>query len=280
MAAQRSRGWCFTVQNYTDENIETIRKCNADYWVFGREVAPTTGTNHLQGYMYFAGLKTFGAIKKLLPDGTHIEKAKGNATQNREYCIKEGKFEEHGTPPAQGHRTDIQQIKDMVREGQHISEIAEVATSYQTLKFAQTLLTIKPNTELRLDLRVHWFWGATGTHKTRTAYAEATAIGDTWISSRNLKWWDGYTGQPCIIIDDMRGDFCTFHEMLRILDIYPLRLEVKGGSVAAEYHHVWITSAYKPDNLWQSVEDKGQLMRRIHEVREFAALHGIGDAPQ
>ena len=39
------------------------------------------------------------------------------------------------------------------REGQHIPEIAEVATSYQTLKFAQTLLTIKPNTELRLDLR-------------------------------------------------------------------------------------------------------------------------------
>lgn len=277
---QRARGWAFTINNYDDAAIEKLRGIVCDYKIWGREIAPTTSTPHLQGFIYFETLKTFGAVKKLLPDGAHIERTKGNAAQNRTYCAKEGAFEEAGNLPVQGHRTDIQTIKDMVRDGEHILAIAEVATSYQTLKFAQTLLTIKPNTELRLDLRVHWFHGGTGTGKTRAAFAEAAAIGETWISSRNLKWWDGYTGQPCVIVDDMRGDFCTFHEMLRILDIYPLRLEVKGGSVAAAYHHVWITSAFRPEALWQSVEDKGQLMRRIHEVREFTATRGIGDAPE
>lgn len=281
----RSRGWCFTINNYADETIAALKGIECQYLVFGRETAPTTGTPHLQGFVYFDTLKSFSVLKKLLPEGTHIERAKGNCAQNREYCTKDGAFEEQGTLPIQGKRTDIQTIKDMVREGNHICEIAEVATSYQTLKFAQTLLSIKPNTELRLDLRVHWFYGATGTGKTRAAYAEATTIGETWISSRNLKWWDGYTGQPCVIVDDMRGDFCTFHEMLRILDIYPLRLEVKGGSVAAAYHHIWITSAFRPETLWASIEDKGQLLRRIHEIREFpykfsTPVSGIGDAPE
>ena len=186
-----SRGWCFTINNYADETIVALKAIECQYLVFGRETAPSTGTQHLQGFVYFDSPKRFSALKKLLPEGAHIEKAKGNCIQNREYCTKDGAFEEQGTLPSQGKRTDIQTIKDMVREGNRICEIAEVATSYQTLKFAQTLLSIKPNTELRLDLRVHWFYGATGTHKTRTAYAEATTIGETWISSRNLKWWMG-----------------------------------------------------------------------------------------
>lgn len=272
----RSRGWCFTVNNYTDAHIEQLRALDVEYLVFGREVAPSTGTQHLQCYVYFKSARTFAQIKKLLPEGVHIEKANGDAAANFTYCSKEGNFEERGTRPSQGKRTDVDKIRDLVKAGATIQQIADVAPSYQALKFGQTLLAIAPNTKLRLDLRVKWFYGPTGTHKTRTAYEEATAIGDTWISSRNLKWWDGYTGQPCVIIDDMRGDFCTFHEMLRILDIYPLRLEFKGGSVAAAYTHVWITSALPPTALWQTVEDKGQLLRRIHEIRE---MHAIGDAP-
>ena len=136
-----------------------------DYKIWGARLRPPLAHHIYRGFIYFETLKTFGAVKKLLPDGAHIERTKGNAAQNRTYCAKEGAFEEAGNLPVQGHRTDIQTIKDMVRDGEHILAIAEVATSYQTLKFAQTLLTIKPNTELRLDLRVHWFHGGTGTER-------------------------------------------------------------------------------------------------------------------
>lgn len=276
MAAQRSRGWCFTINNYTDEHIKTVRELDAEYIVFGREIAPTTGTPHLQCFAYFKSQRTFQSMKKTLPEGAHIEKANGTPEHNREYCMKEHNAEEIGTCPMQGKRTDCATIKKMVKEGATIREIAEVATSYQTIKFAQTLLSIAPNATLRTNIHVRWYWGATATGKTRAAFEEATAISEPWISSRNLRWWDGYTGQKCVIIDDMRGDFCTFHEMLRILDIYPLRLEIKGGSVAAAYTNVWITSAYPPDKIWQSIEDKEQLLRRIHEIKEF---RGHGDAP-
>lgn len=278
MAGTRSRGWSYTVNGYSDEDIERIRALDVEYGVFGREVAPTTGALHLQCYAYFKNARTFAQVKALLPEGAHIEKANGNAEQNRAYCMKEGHAEEKGACPAQGKRSDVDKIRELVRAGATIQQIADVAPSYQALKFGQTLLSIAPNTSLRLGLRVEWLWGPTGAGKTRAAYEEASAIGEVWISSRNLKWWDGYTGQPCVIFDDLRGDFCTFHEMLRILDIYPLRVEVKGGSVAAAYTHVWITSAFPPTNLWQSVEDKGQLMRRIHAVRELPAPGGA-EAP-
>lgn len=262
----RSRGWCFTLPNYTDDEIKILDALECDYMVYGREVAPTTQTPHLQGYIYFKNARQFSAMKKCLPERAHLEAAKGSPQQNDTYCSKEGAATRRGTLPVAGKRTDLAAIKAMVKEGKSLREIADASTSYQTLKFAQTMLTLQPVTALR-KVNVRWYWGPTGGGKTRRAYEEAMKIDpDIWMSSRNLKWWDGYTGQKCVIIDDLRGDFCTFHEMLRILDIYPLRLEVKGGSVAAAFTDVWITSAYQPTDIWQSVEDKGQLLRRLSTI--------------
>lgn len=275
MAAQRSRGWCFTINNYTDEHIKTVRELDAEYIVFGREIAPTTGTPHLQCFAYFKSQRTFQSMKKHSQKEHTLKKQTEPRTQSRILHERTQRRRNRHMPHArQTHR--LRNHKKMVKEGATIREIAEVATSYQTIKFAQTLLSIAPNATLRTNIHVRWYWGATATGKTRAAFEEATAISEPWISSRNLRWWDGYTGQKCVIIDDMRGDFCTFHEMLRILDIYPLRLEIKGGSVAAAYTNVWITSAYPPDKIWQSIEDKEQLLRRIHEIKEF---RGHGDAP-
>lgn len=85
----RSRRYCVTVNNYDDEKdiaqiTSTFPKC-----IIGAEVAPTTGTKHLQIYLELVNGKTLTALKKDLPDGAHIEKAKGNREQNREYCSKE-----------------------------------------------------------------------------------------------------------------------------------------------------------------------------------------------
>ena len=47
------------------------------------------------------------------------------------------------------------------------------------------------------------------------------------MSSRNLQWFDGYMGQKVVCFDDFRKDFCTFHELLRLLDRYPMDVPVK-----------------------------------------------------
>lgn len=121
---------CFTLNNYTDQD-ETRIKDNEEYYqycVYGRETAPTTGTPHLQGYVNFRTKRAFNAIKELLGQSAHIESAKGTDQQNRTYCIKGGDFVEYGTPRGQGHRSDLENVVDLIKSGRTIKEIAESET--------------------------------------------------------------------------------------------------------------------------------------------------------
>lgn len=80
---------------------------------------------------------------------------------------------------------------------------------------------------------VCWFWGSTGSGKTRTAVEIAQDSGhDYWMShSEKLQWFDGYNGQEYAIIDDFRRNMCSFNYFLRLLDRYEMQVQVKGGYV-------------------------------------------------
>lgn len=43
----RSRSWQFTVNNYIDSDLTRLAQVECVYIVYGKEVAPTTGTPHL-----------------------------------------------------------------------------------------------------------------------------------------------------------------------------------------------------------------------------------------
>ncbi len=90
----RGRNWVFTLNNYTPQNIIDINS-----WIqsdckdggFAQEVAPTTGTPHLQGFFMFKNQKYFNIIKKKFPK-MWFEKMYGNKSQNLKYCSKAGKL--------------------------------------------------------------------------------------------------------------------------------------------------------------------------------------------
>lgn len=87
----RSRGWCFTLNNYTQEEEEKIKQVECKYLVFGHEhTKPGEGTPHLQGYIFFKNQKTMNVVKQLLGERCHLETQKGTADQAAEYCMKEG----------------------------------------------------------------------------------------------------------------------------------------------------------------------------------------------
>ena len=48
---KRQRRWAFTVNNYTEKDVDVIRSWNksAKYLIFGKEKAPKTGKPHPQG---------------------------------------------------------------------------------------------------------------------------------------------------------------------------------------------------------------------------------------
>lgn len=142
----RSRRWCFTVNNPSDEDrlslTAVIATCQR--YIYGNEVGDQ-GTPHIQGYLEFKNQKTLGPLKSLLPRA-HWEKAKGTPEQNWDYCSKEGDFTSNFSKKLT--REDLKQ--------QCLEEYKNVTWKpwqAEAIKYAD---------ECSSTRLVHWFWEPTG----------------------------------------------------------------------------------------------------------------------
>lgn len=267
---KRSRNWTWTLNNWTQEEYDRLSTDDRQirYIIFGKEIGDKESTPHLQGFVIFHNQKTFSQVKKFFGDRFHIEQTQGTPAQNIAYCTKDNDYVEVGEPPKQGFRKDIEEVRTLVKEGANMRQIADVCTSFQSLKFAESLMKYQPHPPA-VKRTIKWYYGPTGTGKTRLAIEDSGD--DYYITMKDLKWWDGYYGQKVVIIDDFRKDFCTFHEMLRILDRYPYRVQSKGTSfyLSSTTETIIITSAYHPSEVYNTREDVEQLIRRIDEIKSF-----------
>lgn len=265
MARVRARNICFTAWCDND-TIQYDKEC-MKYLIIGVEVCPETGKKHLQGYVEFSKTMDFSKMKEVLGGAeTHLEKRRGSAQQASDYCTKEGSFKSFGEISRQGKRNDIDEVKDIIKSGGNLREITESTSSFQGWRAAEMYLKHNENKRNWLP-DVHWYYGETGSGKTKKAHDVLTDLyGGYWMSGKNLKWWEGYDADEGVLIDDFRKDFCTFHELLRILDRYEYRVEVKGGSRQLLAKTIIITSCYAPTEVYDTREDVGQLIRRIAKI--------------
>ncbi len=266
---KRCRSWCLTYF-ITDEEQDhkwfeyLSRKSGIRYFVVGNETCPSTKRKHFQGYISFKNAKTFKACKKWFElDKIHIEPAVAGDFKNKAYCEKENKFIEVGEPIKQGKRTDIDVAIDIVKETGSIREVLKVVKNYQAVRHTELYMKYCEEESIRLDLEVINIWGGSGKGKTRMVYEENTNV----FRPLNYKWWEGYDGHEVVLLDDIRKDFCKFHELLTLLDIYPYRVECKGGSRQLRAKKIYITTPIPLVDMWRygrTDEDIYQLERRIH----------------
>lgn len=138
--SDQSLRWCFTLNNYDEAELDSLRKSLSDssqvrYAVFGHEIGEF-GTPHLQGYVALSKKKRLNAFKSLVGQRAHVEVAKGNERQNIAYCSKaDPKPEVFGTPSNAGKRNDLEEFKKTVKEGERDpkrlrEEHSEVAARY------------------------------------------------------------------------------------------------------------------------------------------------------
>lgn len=266
MSNTRSRSWIFVLNNYTDNEVNYFKDklSESKYAVMGNEIAPTTGTPHIQGYVYYENARSFSSMKKLLPRA-HIEAAKGTPKQASDYCKKDGKFWEHGESPEQGKRTDLDEIRDVVKETGKMREVVMAATSYQSVKMAEQILKYHEQ-KRNWKTEIRWYFGGSGLGKSRDAFTE---MPDAYTAMETGKWWEGYDAHEDVIIDDMRKDFLKYHSLLRLLDRNEFRVEAKGNSRQFLAKRIIITTAFAPEVLYDTREDIYQLLRRIDEVRHY-----------
>lgn len=71
----KSRAYCFTLNNYTEEEYLSVTSLESKYLVVGKEKGES-GTPHLQGFIYFENPRGFNSVKKSIPRA-HLEISKG-----------------------------------------------------------------------------------------------------------------------------------------------------------------------------------------------------------
>lgn len=85
----RSRSWCFTWNNYNEEDISRLDSLKCERIVVGEEVG-ASGTPHLQGYVRFNEAQRFSWWKNQFPH-VHVEVRKGTEEEATTYCKKDNK---------------------------------------------------------------------------------------------------------------------------------------------------------------------------------------------
>lgn len=264
----RSRAWCFTLNNYTVEEYTKLQELNYSYIVLGEEVGEKKHTPHIQGYVEFKNAKSMDAFKNDVSLRLHLEKRKGTPQEASDYCKKDGCFFEDGHLSHQGRASALDQICEMVQQKKNIQEIALYAPKDYVRynrginAFAQSL---QKDRDPNFPPQVFWFWGKSGTGKTRTA----TESNSSFYIKDSSKWWDGYNGQDAIIIDDFDPEHWPYRDFLRLLDRYPYQGQTKGGYVKINSPKIYITCEFEPKDFW-SDNCLTQVCRRISETRMFS----------
>lgn len=261
------------------------------------EKGEETGVVHLQWVVYLDDKVAFTTFKDtiglLFPRdlehvgnfaGSHIEKCRSTDrcfkyVEKSHTAIINGGPYYLGDKPAQGKRSDLEAVSDMVIEGQTIERIA---TQYPTqfIRYHQGI------SQLQGALRTHprkvrtrgiCFYGPTGSGKSLRAvsFAEELAKNPADVYYKNnTKWWDGYTGQTVVVWDEFDPSVTSRKTLLGLLDHAPRLIEPKGGMINMCAKYIIFTHIEKPNHWYPEshigiIEDH-ELNRRFKTMRNFA----------
>jgi hypothetical protein len=61
-----ARNWCFTVNNYTEQDVICLDNIDCEYIIYGKEKGEKQDTPHLQGYIQMKRKMRLTGLKKLL----------------------------------------------------------------------------------------------------------------------------------------------------------------------------------------------------------------------
>lgn len=290
MTHVRSRKFTFTdfdISHYNGEYYSTNNP-ECDYIFAGRETCPTTKRPHLQGFVYFRHARSVRSVRKLFKP-CHVEVIRGSFEQNEKYCSKEGDWYESGERPKtaleKGH-TEQQRwkrIKDLAKAGDLKTledEEPRVWLRDHDLLHRIALKYASPPAILS-QLKNGYIYGNPGIGKTRWV-REFFGVTRVFSKAGDTKWWDGYNGEPVVIIDDLEprdAERVGFLNYKQWCHEYPFSAEIKGGTICIRPRCVIITSNYPFSSIFgrdQSLFDAMSRRLRKFDINVDSST-GFGD---
>ncbi len=287
----RGTCWCWTINNYTEEEVQSINMLvlednHVSYVCYGKEVGEN-GTPHLQGFLKTRQTVALTALKKKLPRA-HFEKMKAkDVNEAINYCHKKGtkwqepehELYEFGVrPKGAGHRTDIDDLHERLKEGATHQSISNeyFGLSLRYSRGIQTWLSLNERTPVRSEPKIFWLWGPTGSGK---SYRILKLLEPIWdqvyflTETTSGTWWDKYQGQEIVWMDDLRGAWMKMHMMLRILQSGPCQVSARGVGHWLKASTFYITTN-DPPHLTYDEGDK--LMRRVMDYAFVVQITSAG----
>lgn len=233
-------------------------------WIRGqREIGGSTGYEHWQVMVAFSSKKSLSGVKTVFGTECHAELSRSESAAEYvwkdESAVPDTRFEHGHRPFRRNSRTDWDSVWTMAQSGRIDDVSSEIrVVHYRTLRQIASDY-VKPVGLLRT---CYVFWGRTGTGKSRRAWDEAGM--DAYSKDPRTKFWCGYQMELHVVIDEFRGGIDIAH-LLRWLDRYPVRVEVKGSSRPLVAEKIWITSNLEPKYWYPDCDEetKSALMRRL-----------------
>lgn len=266
----RGRRWSLTINNWTEEELSDLKSLmplHVTYLILGKETGEQ-GTPHLQGYLETPKKVTLGSLKTLAGlRRAHLEQAKGSAAENLTYCSKEDRDPFiGGEPMRQGSRTDLEEMKKMIDEGE--PEITLWEKDFRTM--VRNYKALNHYRSLKAQPR-HWVTevivlvGPTGCGKTKWVFDMTQDENLSLWTYSSGGWFDGYDGQQVALFDDFYGveSKIDWDLLLKLCDRYPMKVPVKGGFrewcpkkiviTSNSPVHEWYPRQINQDAFWRRV---------------------------
>ncbi len=251
------------------------------FMIFQEERCPTTGRLHFQVYAELNSRMGYTSVQRLFGAGCHVERRIATQLQAIAYVTKEdtrvpgGLSGSVGTPRVpRGHPTSsiskgFQIMAGRIQDGEAFDVVMHDNPGVAAMYPGQlATFYIKQKGQRDWPMDVHIFVGPTGTGKSSLAKQENPgAYWGSWPEG-DIWWWQEYTGQECVVLDDYYGQL-KMTKLMELLDRHHMRVSVKYGSAEMVSSKVVITTNVDPKDWFQYVkmERRLPLERRI---REFA----------
>lgn len=134
---------------------------------------------------------------------------------------------------------------------------------------AQNIWKLLKPTSNHKNVRGIWYYGPAGCGKSTVARAIGFDKGGFFLKDQN-KWWDGYSGEKVVIVDDL--DTVALNHHLKIwADKWACKGEIKGSTIWTNHDLFIVTSNYSICDLLNKnqIEDQAlldALTRRFTEI--------------
>lgn len=110
-----------------------------------------------------------------------------------------------------------------------------------------------------------WIQGEPGVGKSHDIREYCKLAGKPYYDKPHNKWWDGYSGEEIVILDDIHEDQKSWITpfLKTWADAYAFKGETKGGTMQIRPKHIIVTSNFGPEDFADHDIDKQAIRRRF-----------------